>query len=125
MPIQELTKDAFNDFVSTNDIGFIDFWAEWCGPCRFFAPVFEKAAEANPDIAFGKVDTEAEQELAASFNIMSIPTLIAFREGIILFAQPGALPQEALDDLIRQIRALDMEEVKEKVKEAQAEQASS
>lgn len=121
MPATELTKESFNDFVSTNEIGFIDFWAEWCGPCRSFAPIFERAAENNPDIAFGKVDTEAQPELAGSFNIMSIPTLIAFREGIILYAQPGALPEAALEDLIGQIRALDMDDIRKKVEEARAE----
>ena len=123
MAVIELTKDSFGDFVSDNEIGFIDFWAEWCGPCRSFAPIFDRVAERNPDIAFGKVDTESQPELAGSFNIMSIPTLMAFREGIILYAQPGAIPEEALDDLIRQIRALDMDDVRRKIKQAQTENA--
>src|SRR3954447_25607962 len=108
-----LTKDTFEETVTGNDIVLVDFWASWCGPCRMFAPVFEKAAEQNPDIVFGKIDTEAEQELASAFDIMSIPTLMVFRDNILLFAQPDALPAAALDDLISQVRALDMDEVRE------------
>ena len=124
MAVTDLTSETFGDFVSGNDIGFIDFWAEWCGPCRFFAPILDRTAERHPDIAFGKVDTEEQQELAATFNIMSIPTLIAFREGIILYAQPGALPEEALEDLVAQIRAVDMDDVRQQVKQAQDAQAT-
>jgi thioredoxin 1 len=116
----ELTKDTFNDFVTDNTIGLIDFWAAWCGPCRSFAPVFESAAARNPDIGFGKVNTEDQPELAGAFEIMSIPTLIAFKEGAILYAQPGALPEEALDDLIRQIREVDMEELRKQAAEEEA-----
>src|SRR5512133_2930131 len=107
-----LTLDSFESTIATSPIVFVDFWAAWCGPCRMFAPVFEKAAEANPDIVFGKVDTEAEQALAAQAGITSIPTLMIFREGVLLFGQPGALPAPALDDLIAQARALDMEDVR-------------
>ena len=112
-----LTKDTFEDTVVNNDVVLIDFWAEWCGPCRFFAPVYEKVSETYPDIVFAKVDTEVEQELAGYFNIRSIPTLMAFKEQIGVFAQPGALPEQALTDLIEQINALDMDEVREQIAE--------
>ncbi|GAA3630709.1 thioredoxin [Streptomyces chitinivorans] len=106
-----LTAADFEKTVTGNDIVLVDFWASWCGPCRMFAPVYEKAAEANPDIVFGKVDTEAEQALAAAADITSIPTLMAFREGVLVFAQPGALPAQALDQVITAVRGLDMDEV--------------
>jgi thioredoxin 1 len=108
-----LTNQTYADTIRDNDIVLVDFWAAWCGPCRMFAPVFEAAAADNPDLVFAKVDTEAEQELAGSLGIMSIPTLAIFREGIPVFAQPGALPRAALDDLISQVRALDMDEVRQ------------
>jgi thioredoxin 1 len=113
----ELTKDNFESVVSGNDIVFVDFWAEWCGPCRSFAPVFEQAARANPDIVFAKVDTEAQPELAGAFGIRSIPTLMAFRDNILLFAQPGALPRHVLDDIIGQVRGLDMDDVRRRIAE--------
>lgn len=110
-----LTEATFDDTIQNSDIVFVDWWASWCGPCRLFAPIFEAAAEANDDIVFGKIDTEAEQQLAGMAGIMSIPTLMIFREGVLVFSQPGALPAHALDDLIRQARALDMEEVRRAV----------
>jgi thioredoxin 1 len=119
-----LTKDDFKDTVEKPGIVFIDWWAEWCGPCKAFAPVYERVAEANPDIAFAKIDTDQEQELAAAFNIRSIPTLMIFRDGIPLFAQPGALPQQALEELVQRVRALDMDEVRKAVAQEQAAQGS-
>ena len=107
-----LTAADFEQTVSGNDIVLVDFWAAWCGPCQMFAPVYEKASEVHSDIVFGKVDTEAEQALAAAADITSIPTLMAFREGILVFSQPGALPPQALDQLITAVRELDMDEVR-------------
>jgi len=108
----ELTAADFEKTVTENDIVLVDWWAAWCGPCRQFAPTFERASEANEDIVFGKVDTEAQRALSAAANITSIPTLMAFRDGILVFAQPGALPPPALDQVIAAVRDLDMDEVR-------------
>jgi thioredoxin 1 len=111
MATLELTAETFEDTINKDGITLIDFWAQWCGPCRMFGPIFEEASEKHPDIRFGKVDTEAEQGLAAAANITSIPTLMAFRDGILVFAQPGALPAAALQNLIDGVKALDMQEI--------------
>jgi thioredoxin len=116
----ELTTENFNEIVGESDTVFVDFWASWCGPCRMFAPVYEHAAETHEDIVFGKVDTEAEVELARAFNISSIPTLMAVRDGVVLYAQPGALPATALEELIGKVRAVDMDEVRAEIAKEQA-----
>ncbi|MFG2515841.1 thioredoxin [Streptomyces sp. NPDC048584] len=119
----ELTKENFDQTVTDNEFVLIDFWAAWCGPCRQFAPVYEKAAEENPDLVFGKVDTEAQPELAAAFGIQSIPTLMIVRDQVAVFAQPGALPAAALTDVIGQARKLDMDDVRKQIAAQQAEGA--
>ncbi|MGC3003902.1 thioredoxin [Streptomyces sp. G35A] len=121
----ELTKDNFDQMVTDNEFVLIDFWAAWCGPCRQFAPVYEKAAEENPDLVFGKVDTEAQPELAAAFGIQSIPTLMIVRDQVAVFAQPGALPESALTDVIGQARKLDMDDVRRQIAAQQAQQGQA
>ncbi len=122
MATTTMTVDNFEQVIKENDIVLVDFWAAWCGPCRMFAPVFEEASKKHEDIVFAKVDTEAEEELAAAANITSIPTLMAFRDGVGVFAQPGALPAQALEQVIKAVRDLDMDEVRKDIeKHRQAE----
>lgn len=115
MATMELTEQTFADTVSGNDIVLVDFWASWCGPCRTFAPVYENVSEDHPDIVFAKVDTEAEQGLAGYFQISSIPTLMAIRDGVVLYSQAGALPQPALENLVQAVRDVDMDDVRNKL----------
>ena len=121
MATTALTASSFEQAVTGEGITLVDWWASWCGPCRMFAPVFEAASEKHEDITFGKVDTEAEQELAAAAQISSIPTLMAFRDGILVFSQPGALPAAALDEVIGAVRGLDMDDVRKQVAEQSAQ----
>jgi thioredoxin 1 len=114
---QNLTVDTFEDTVGRDGITLVDWWASWCGPCRMFGPIFERASEQHTDIVFGKVDTEAERQLAAAAQIMSIPTLMAFRDGILVFSQPGALPDKALEQVIQAVRDLDMDDVRRQLAE--------
>lgn len=118
-----LTQDTFESTVTREGITLVDFWASWCGPCRSFAPVFEKASEAHPEIVFAKVDTEAEQSIAASAQIRSIPTLMAFRDGILVFSQPGALPAASLEQVIAAVGDLDMDDVRRQIESQATESA--
>ena len=117
MSVVQLTKENFEQVVTSNPTVIVDFWAPWCGPCRGFAPIFDRVSEANPDVVFAKVDTDAEQEIAAHFQIRSIPTLMVFREQIIVFSQPGAMPQGAFEQVVARSKTLDMEEVRKKLAE--------
>ncbi len=122
MALENLTAENFDEKVTSSDIAILDFWAPWCGPCRQFAPIFEKVAGENPDILFGKINTEEEQALAGHFRIQSIPTVMVLRDNIVLFSQPGLLPEEGLNDIIRQVKELDMDEVRKEIEKQPAEQ---
>ncbi len=121
MPTLQLTEAAFEETVTNNDIVLVDFWADWCGPCKMFGPIFEASSDSHPDVVHAKVDTEAEQGLASAAGISSIPTLMAFREGILVFAQPGALPKESLEQVVQAVKGLDMAEVRAQVAAQRAE----
>ena len=125
MPTIDLTADVFEKTVTEPGITLVDFWAEWCGPCKQFGPIYEEASDSNTDVTFAKVDTEAEQALAGAAGITSIPTLMAFRDGVLVFAQPGALPRPALDEVINAVRGLDMDEVHAKIAEQETGQSAT
>ena len=121
MATVELTKDNFDQTIMSNDIVLVDFWAGWCGPCQMFGPIYEKVSESHSDIVFGKVNTEEEGELAAGFGIMSIPTLMVFREKIMIYNQAGVLPEEGLEELVKKVRELDMDDVRRQIAEHEAQ----
>ena len=120
MATKDITEAEFEQTLEDNDIVFVDFWADWCGPCKMFAPVYEQISEENPDVVFAKVDTEAERGLAAAANITSIPTLMAFRDKILVYAQPGAVNAQQLQELVNGVKAIDMDEVRQQLAEQQA-----
>ena len=115
MPVMELTKENFEQVITSNATVIVDYWAPWCGPCRGFAPVFEKVSESHPDVVFAKVNTDEEQEIAAHFQIRSIPTLMVFRDQIIVFSQPGAMPQGAFEQVVSKAKEIDMDEVRKQI----------
>jgi thioredoxin 1 len=119
MAVIELTKENFEQIITSNPTVIVDYWAPWCGPCRGFAPIFDRVAEKHPDAVFAKVNTDAEQEIAGHFQIRSIPTLMVFRDQIIVFSQPGALPESALEQVVDKAKALDMDEVRQKISQQQ------
>lgn len=125
MATTDLTKETFKSTIESDGIVLVDYWAEWCGPCRQFAPTYQEVSENHDDVVFAKVDTEAEPEIASAVNIQSIPTLMAFRDGILVFAQPGALPKQALEEIITKVRELDMDEVRQQVEAEEAEQGQN
>ena len=121
MAVVELTKENFEQVVTSNPTVIVDYWAPWCGPCKGFAPVFESVAEKHPDVVFAKVNTDEEQEIASHFQIRSIPTLMVFRDQVIVFSQPGALPQGAFEQVVEKAKSLDMDEVRQQIKEQDKE----
>lgn len=125
MATREANDENFNEIVEKNGIVFIDFWAEWCGPCKRFAPVFEAASDKHPDVIFAKVDTEAQPALAGAFGIRSIPTLMVFRDSVLIFQQAGSLPAAVLDELVDKVKALDMDKVKAEIAEHEKKQAAA
>ena len=125
MAAVDITQAQFNDIINKNDIVIVDFWAPWCGPCRAFAPVYQQVSEKYPDIVFAKINTEDEQALAGAFQIRSIPTLMIFREQVIVYAQPGSLPGSALEELIGKAKALDMDAIRAEIAQNRAEKANA
>lgn len=123
MATVEITAENIQSTVADNEIVLLDFWASWCGPCKRFGPIFEASSEQHPDVVFGKINTEEQQQLAASFGVQSIPMVVAFRQGVILFQQPGMLPGEALTEIVQQLKAVDMEDVHKKLAEQEAAQS--